>query len=281
MAMFKKGITFIFIFSALSVLCCRAQEIPETVTRTVHTVADTGQKVWVYLPKESKSESLPCVLIAPAGSALFHGMALADGDIAEHVPYAEAGFAVIAYELSGLAPTVETDEAYAATISAFVKSDGGIKNAVTALRLAAAKHPSIDTKRVYVAGHSSAGTIALTIAQKTATVKGCIVYAPVIDLANGITQDVITEADGWRCRLGDYVRNNSPLLHMGKIKCPLFLFNAKDDEKALVDEIQQYAEKFKSKTFTHIEVESGGHYKSMIREGIPKGIEWLKKMENP
>jgi hypothetical protein len=57
-------------------------------------------KFWLYLPKgQHPAGSLPCILIAGAGSNLITGMDLGDGDRREHLPYARAGFAVLAYEL--------------------------------------------------------------------------------------------------------------------------------------------------------------------------------------
>ena len=60
-----------------------------------------GGKIWLYLPAgEHAPKSLPCILIAAAGSNLITGMELAGGDRPEHLPYAQAGFAVLAYPSS-------------------------------------------------------------------------------------------------------------------------------------------------------------------------------------
>src|SRR6185503_18801936 len=58
-------------------------------------IPDRGgaRKLWVYLPERVGAGKLPCVLIAPAGTPLVHGMALGEGDIEEHVPYVLQGFA--------------------------------------------------------------------------------------------------------------------------------------------------------------------------------------------
>jgi hypothetical protein len=58
--------------------------------------------MWLYLPeRQSDTQSLPCVLTAPAGTPLVTGMDLGDGDVPEHLPYVRAGFAVLAYDLDG------------------------------------------------------------------------------------------------------------------------------------------------------------------------------------
>src|SRR5437899_1596668 len=50
-------------------------------------------RVWYYQPEQA-SGKLALVLVPPAGSTLFGGMALSEGDRREHYPYARAGFAV-------------------------------------------------------------------------------------------------------------------------------------------------------------------------------------------
>ena len=58
-------------------------------------VATMNRTVWVYLPEGvHEPRSLPCVVIAPAGSISLTGMELGDGDRAEHFPYIAAGYAV-------------------------------------------------------------------------------------------------------------------------------------------------------------------------------------------
>src|SRR5687768_9302898 len=57
-------------------------------------------RVWYYQP-EKAADKLALVLVPPAGSTLFVGMALGDGDRAEHYPYVKAGFAVASFEIDG------------------------------------------------------------------------------------------------------------------------------------------------------------------------------------
>src|SRR5436190_14838996 len=76
-------------------------------------------RLWVYLPDPLPTAKLPCILIAPAGSRMFHGMALADGDRAEHLPYVKRDFAVIAYEIDGPLPDRPNDSRARAALQAF------------------------------------------------------------------------------------------------------------------------------------------------------------------
>ena len=78
-----------------------AQEPSEKAERKEYAIEGTPRKIWVYFPKGKLPEKLPCILIDAAGSRLFHGINLTEGDSAEHYPYAAAGFAVVAYDISG------------------------------------------------------------------------------------------------------------------------------------------------------------------------------------
>src|SRR5262245_35182109 len=61
-----------------------------------------GNQVWIYLPMGASTNTpLACVLVPPAGTPLFHGGRLSEEDRAEHLPYVTAGFAVVAFDLSG------------------------------------------------------------------------------------------------------------------------------------------------------------------------------------
>ena len=76
-------------------------------------------KLWLYLPGgQHGPKSLPCILIAGAGSNLITGMDLGDGDRPEHLPYVRSGFAVLAYELDGMLPEDERGNVRALRIRA-------------------------------------------------------------------------------------------------------------------------------------------------------------------
>ncbi len=139
-------------------------------------------KLWVYLPEAQTPQKLPCVLIAPAGTRLYHGITLAEGDRQEHLPYVRAGFAVIAYEVDGpLADNTSSKALFKAAVE-FKNSEGGLNNARAALDYALAKIPQIDPSRVYTAGHSSAGTISLLVAEREPRVRAAVAYAPASDV---------------------------------------------------------------------------------------------------
>ena len=73
-----------------------------------------GQKwinaCWYYRPEQATGK-LALVLVPPAGSTLFTGMDLGDGDRPEHYPYARAGFAVASFEIDGHVPNLQKAQA--------------------------------------------------------------------------------------------------------------------------------------------------------------------------
>lgn len=77
------------------------------------------------------------------------------------------------------------DEAESA-IKKFMHAQAGVKNAQMAISTALAELPILDPQRVYVAGHSSAATLALLVAANDKRVKGCIAYAPCVDVPGWI-----------------------------------------------------------------------------------------------
>lgn len=244
-----------------------------------------GGRIWVYYPVGKIPAKLPCVLIAGSGTNLFHGMNLVGEDRVEHLPYVAAGFVVVAYDLSG--PLNEEDfeqeELVLKAAEAFMKSHGGIDDAKAALACASAKYPFIDLKRVYAVGHSSAATLALTLAQDARLhLRGCVAYAPVADLSQDFPVEMIRARDQKSSKINQYIADNSPMQNIRKLQCPVFLFDARDDDSISPAEVRAYAAKLKAagKTVDYTEVDEGGHYDSMIRKGIPAGLAWLKKIES-
>lgn len=257
------------------------QDIPADITKKEYEAPDTGNQIWVYYPAGTKAASLPCVLISVAGTRMFHGMGLAEGDVLEHLPYVKAGFAVVAYGLSGPWPEQVSESALAVSIKAYMKSEGGLHDAVAALQTAKAHHPFIDTSRVYAVGHSSAGVVALNLVQRSAKFRGCIAYAAVGDLEERMGNTSIDQIESAIPGFRKFIQDNSPARHADKVQCPVLIFNAKDDDNVSADSVAAYVGKLKQagKTVKHVEVATGGHYDSMLKEGIPLGIEWIKARE--
>ena len=239
-----------------------------------------GGYMYLYLPAgDHPPKSLGCLLVAPAGSTLLAGMYLSEGDEPEQIPYVKAGYAVIAYEMDG--PSYSDDpneirEGY----QAFRKSRAGLVNARNALDYVLAKVPEVDPTRIYAAGSSSAGTHVLLLAAHEPRLAGVIAYCPECDLPSRMAPTMPLMRfilPG----LVDFVTQSSPNTHAKNIKCPTFLFHSKDDQVCPYSHTSAFAELLKGQgtDVTFVSTPTGDHYESMISDGIPAGIEWLRNKQ--
>jgi dienelactone hydrolase len=236
-------------------------------------------KVWYYRPDQAKGK-LPLVLVPPAGSTLIAGMDLGDGDRAEHYPCVGAGFAVGSFEIDGHVPDTQraSDAAVLKGALAFRDSRAGLNNAGAALDYLLAKSPDLDPNRIFIAGHSSAATLALLVAEHEPRIKGCVSYCGVSDVEDRLAR-AIPQLDRAIPGYRDFIHFSSPKTHVEKLKCPVFLFHAQDDRNVPVSQTTGFAELLK-KTNPDVTLDTsarGGHYQSMINAGIPKGIAWMQK----
>lgn len=235
-----------------------------------------GGRAWVYLPDQSAGERVPVVLIGPAGSHLIDGMTLGDGDRPEHIPYARAGFAVVSFDIPGM-PTSDEGEAVVLAARQFKEGDGGVINARAALALALERFSRLDANNVFVAGHSSAATLALTLCARLENLRGCVAYAPDVDLVASVGEfgDIVEPfIPGERA----FISSISPIEQVERIRSPVMIFNARDDDVVPVAAIDAYARRAAQAgvTLNRVVVARGGHYESMIDEGIPAGIAWMR-----
>ena len=239
-------------------------------------------KIWIYLPSgDHAPKSLPCILITGAGSNLITGMKLADGDRAEHLPYVRAGFAVVAYELDGAIADMQKagDQEANLAIMKFLNARAGLVNAHIALEYALKKVAEVDPSRISAAGHSSAGTLAVLFAENEPRLRSSVAFAPALDLAKRFGPQAVAEFI--KGGIGDLVGRYSPRNNEANLRCPLFLFHARDDSNVPVVDSEAFARraKAKGKSVTLDLVPVGDHYDSMIQEGIPHAIAWLQEQK--
>jgi dienelactone hydrolase len=241
----------------------------------------------VYLPPGEHAEhTLPCVLVAPAGTTLLTGARMdLDEYHAETLPYVEAGMVVIFYGLDGHVPAAAENGSEAAYVAAigrayprFKAACAGVVNGRNALEFALTRLPQVDPKRIYTAGHSSAGTLSLLLAEHEPRIKRCIAYAPCTDVEERLADAV---ADPYTRQLmpglADFLKRSSPLTHTDRLKCPVFIFHARDDSNVPISESTAFVKTLKSSNsnVTFAETPSGNHYDSMVEKGIPQAIKWL------
>jgi dipeptidyl aminopeptidase/acylaminoacyl peptidase len=241
-------------------------------------------RLWIYQP-EPRPKSVPVVLIAPAGTRLFHGLDLVEEDRIEHLPYVRAGMAVVAYSISGHVGQEDYDSGRrdAEAAREFLAAYGGVRNARAALEYALAKMPGIDRQRVYAAGHSSAGVLALQFAAHDARVKACAAFAPASVFSEWFQADEMRYLQQLDPRLPDFLRRESPDQLVGKNRCPVLLFQAEDDTNVSSGMSERFAAKLKAAgvPVTFVRAKTGGHFDAMVSEGLPRAVNWFQELPAP
>ncbi len=254
---------------------------PGVMFHLVKVPSITGtMNLWIYLPEKSTTP-VGCVLIAPAGTPLVCGNRVGNDSTKELLPYAQQGFAVIGYDIDGPWQNEDpSNDEVKQALTAFKKADAGVGNTQIALNYALKKIPSIDARRIYTAGHSSAATLSLLAAMKEPKIRGCIAYAPCTDvekrLAKGLPS-LETMVPGTTA----FIRDSSPKNHAANLRCPVFLFHCEDDANVPFSETERFVLELKktNASVTFARAKTGGHYMPMLTEGIPQGISWLKKVD--
>jgi dienelactone hydrolase len=243
-------------------------------------VATARMTVWVYLPDgPHEPHTLPCVVVAPAGSIIITGMDLGDGDRAEHFPYVASGYAVLSYSLDGHIENVQAanDAQIARATAEFVAAEAGLANARAAIDWMLKNFPEVDPERLYTAGHSSAGTMALLLAEHDARLKACAAFDPRSNTEGNFQPPQLAALRHIIPVVDQIFTAYNPAKHAGEMKCPVLLFHAQDDEVVPVSETDAFASALKSagKEVTVDPVPSGGHFQPMISQGIPHAIAYF------
>lgn len=237
----------------------------------------------LYLPSGTHpSRSLPCVMIAAAGTTLLEGNGCFDESYqAETIPYVQQGFAVLGYSLDGpLTSETPSNREVMTAFNQFRAAHAGLVNARNAMEFLLQRVPAVDPTKIFAAGHSSAGTLSLLLAAHENRLAGAVAYAPCIDLETRLA-DYVSDPRVQLLLPGitDFVRQESPLNHVTSMKSPIFLFHAEGDANSPFEESQRLAAMLSAQgTPCQLEaVPDGDHYESMLAEGIPRAIAWLRK----
>ena len=237
----------------------------------------SSDRLILYVPHgQHRRHSLGCVFVAPAGAPIFAGNSQGDGDRVEHVPYVKAGYAVVACDIDGTFDANDKSVAnMRSTYAKFKAAAGGVVNGENALEYVLAKLPEVDPERLYAAGHSSTAIWALLFAEHEPRIKGCIAYAPLADLfGRNPSQRAAIEKEF------PGIDRFSPQEGVNRLKCPVFVFHSEDDHNVPIGITRNFVELLQTMN-SHVAfhtVPTGDHYQSMITEGIPQGIQWLKSL---
>lgn len=245
----------------------------------------TQMNLRVYVPDDqAPPKSVGCVLVAPAGTNLLTGNDLDDPNYHdETLPYAQAGYVTIMFSLDGGVRDYAqmSDAQFAIAYRNFGAAQAGLVNARNALEFALAKLPQVDPARIFSAGHSSAAVLALLFGEHEPRLKACLAYAPASDVEQRLA-DVTRDPRAERLLpgVGSFARRSSPRTHMAEMKCPVFMFHAVNDSNEPIGTSTRFAndlQKLGKKAWLEMGPR-GDHYDSMIQEGIPKGIAWMKAL---
>lgn len=276
------------------------REPPESVIRYDLTLDDHGypgggMQLRVFIPPGKHSPgTVPCILVAPAGTNLLSGSELYEVfSEAEFLPYVHAGMVVVHYSIDGpmVEPTNSTasneDEKFTQMLGQaypkFRLSGAGIVNGRNAIDFAIQKLPLVNEKRIYSAGHSSAGTLAMFLAANDPRISGCIAYAPAYDLEKRMGALISDPAaNSILTGLSEFISASSPKNFSNKLRCPTFIFHSKEDGNVPFSDAEAFVAQLKAQNtpVTFKVAQHGDHYTPMINQGIPAAIEWINNGSN-
>ena len=234
---------------------------------------------------DHQPKSLPCILMAPAGTGLESGLDLdLDSDevyLAAVIPFVKAGYAVLQYSLDGEEAESKgfdlaaSRRAYLQFRSAF----GGVVNGRNAAEFARTQVPAINPDALYAAGHSSAGTVALLVAAHDIPIKGVMSFAVVSDVAKENYSLTGNDAS-FKPGIHSFRVKSSPITHADQVNIPVFLYHGRQDDTVNYAQSQTFEGELKGagKQVTLVSVDSADHYDAMIEDGIPQAIEWLNSL---
>jgi len=239
-------------------------------------------KLWVYLPEgEAAPKSLPCVVIAGAGTPMIVGMDLSMEDRPEHIPWVKAGFAVVAYDIDGASRIPLNDHTpiamFRPPVEGFLKARAGVANTQHALDYIASRLPSVDPSRIMAVGHSSAAALALLAAENDARLRGVVAFAPGQYNDDAGIRGLERAVPG----ISELLTTLNPAApaNLERLDSPVFLFTAEDDDNVPAAKTRELASALRSrgKRVTLETTPSGGHYDAMINPGVSKAIAWARR----
>jgi DNA-directed RNA polymerase subunit RPC12/RpoP len=250
--------------------------------------ARTALKLNVFIPKGTHADkSLPVVFEAPAGTPLLHGASIVyPQPDTEFLPFTEAGMITVSFDIDGpMSNRVSPADGamYMRLLSKaypdFVDSDAGVDNGKLAIDFVLARLPMADPKRLITWGHSSAATLSLLLASKDPRISRCIALAPVTDLKPRFGDILVQEPAMAKILPGleTYIGTGSPITYVTKLRCPVFIAHAKNDDNEPFSGTKVYVEALRKAggKVDFLELEREGHYEPLLKAAVPKALEWL------
>jgi len=186
-------------------------EVPPGVRR----VTFGRRKLFAWVAQPAAAGRRPALLFAHGG------WSLGASDFEDVRPFVDAGFVVMAPAWRG-----ENGNP-----GAFEMQYGEVDDAADALNYLA-KLPNVDAKRLYAAGHSSGGTLALLLAETSPRLRAAAACGAFPDMRAAIAEQgspVFDETPfDWQDPIESDLR--SPGRHVKDLHCPVALFYGADED---------------------------------------------------
>jgi len=229
---------------------------PAGVTEVEFPSGKLRLKAWVSRPPENKLRQ-PAVLFVHGGFAF----GPPDWEMAQ--PYHDAGYVV-------LVPILRGENGQPGSFSLFYDEVDDVLAAATYL----SEQPYIDPDRLYLAGHSSGGTVALLAAMASRQFRAVASFDGLPDLA-AVSKLLKEEA---RFDLNDprEFQVRSPLAYAGSFKCPARLYYSNQAWEHMHLTSQRTAEVAKERGLDVEAILVEGNHFSMVRPAMKQSIEFFR-----
>ena len=274
----KKLLPVLFILCAVSLTGLFAQEegkapeaqaVREVVGRRWLLVEFPSGKLtlraWLFTPRGSENTPTAAVLRLPAGGNLFRPAVLGLGTVPEVEPYVTAGYVTMVMSFRG---TLDNG-------GSFNESHGGLDDVLAALEFLK-KQPEVDPKNIFVAGHSSAASLTLRLAQVSEVPRAVAAFSGVTDWTEGYKDKLESVSEETK----KFLTESSPITNAGETKCPVLLTHGTGDRMVPYSHGEAMAAKLKELKKPHefVSIPQGDHYYSMLRAGIPLSLAYFSEI---
>ncbi|WP_020471033.1 alpha/beta hydrolase family protein [Zavarzinella formosa] len=232
-------------------------EPPDDVEEVTFESGDLTLRAWITAKPKEIAARQPAVLFLHGGFSF----SMEDWEMAR--PFEEAGFVV-------MVPMLRGENGLPGDYSMFYDEVDDVLAAAAYL----ADQPHVDPKRIYVAGHSVGGTLAMLASMTSSRFKACASFSG------------STDQPRWAKAKPEYVpfdpenaeefRLRSPLAFPGSFKCPARLYYGNFGDDVLLklggDELARKAKKAGRDVVTE---EVQGDHMSMTEAAIPMAIDFF------
>jgi dipeptidyl aminopeptidase/acylaminoacyl peptidase len=248
-------------------------QLPPEAEEIEYGSGELHLKAWVSRDSADGKEKKPAVMF------LHNGLAFGNEDWDQSKPFRDADFVV-------MMPMLRGENGQEGNYSLFYDEVEDVLAAADALE----KLPYVDSKRMYLAGHSTGATLTLLTALTTPRFRAAGAFSPFPDLTNlAAVRSNMTGFEGIGMGTVPYdeesemeTRMRSALAFAESFKCPVRIYYG-DQETYFKACSEKLVEKAKKKKLDVEAVEvAGAHFSSTAKTGavnnaIPKCIEFFQK----